>query len=308
MKQKVSFQSVGDMVVGDLYLPEDFDATQEYPAILVSGPMATVKEQAAGVFAEALDGFVTLAFDYRRYGDSEGTPRQYEDPASKVEDVQNAISFLSAHQNVDSQRLGALGICASGSYMAEALSSDRRVKAFGTVSAHFSLREFFTANPLVTAEALEQMLAASNAARQTFFETGSAEPNAMTWPDMTGDEPGELNQDIFDYYFRRREEFWPNFSNHLVPFSLEQLIRSHALDFAGQVTIPYLGVVGSEAVTRPYTERFIEAKTRGTKEIEIIKGAGHIQTYDRPEYVGQAARALTAFFSRNLVANRGEKS
>ncbi|MCZ6749331.1 MAG: hypothetical protein O7D96_08560 [SAR324 cluster bacterium] len=41
-----------------------------------------MKELAAGVVAEALadNGFVALAFDYQRYGESEREPRQYEDP------------------------------------------------------------------------------------------------------------------------------------------------------------------------------------------------------------------------------------
>jgi pimeloyl-ACP methyl ester carboxylesterase len=266
--------------------------------------MATVKEQAAGVFAEALGkrGLLALAFDYRRFGESEGEPRQYEDPASKTDDVQAAISFLCAHENVDSQRVGALGICASSSYIAAALTSDRRVRAFGTVSAHFSLREFFTANPLVTEEVLEQLLAASNAARQRYDQTGSADPDAMVWPDMTGEEEGAFYQDIYDYYFRRVAECWPRFSNHLVPFSLQQLVRSHALDCASQIVVPYLGVAGSEAVTRSYTERFVEAKARGSNSIEIIEGARHIQTYDKPEFVSKAVDALAGFFQQHLAA------
>jgi fermentation-respiration switch protein FrsA (DUF1100 family) len=303
-RKNVTFESNGDKIVGHVHVPDDFGPSKQYPGVVAAGPMATVKEQAAGVFAQALakEGFVALAFDYRRYGESEGKPRQYEDPASKTDDVQNAISFLNAHENVDSERIGALGVCASSSYISSALRSDRRVKAFGTVSAHFSLREFFTANPMVTDEVLEQMLAASNAARQRYFETGVAEPDAMVWPDMTGEEEGDLAQDIYDYYFRRRAECWPNFSNHLVPFSFEQLVRSHALDYANQIVVPYLGVVGSEAVTRSYTERFIEANTRGPKEIRVIEGARHIQTYDRPEYVRQAVDALSRFFRQHLAA------
>ena len=306
-KKDVTFNSGGDKMVGHLYFPEDFSPSKHYPAIVAAGPLATVKEQAAGVFAEALaeKGFLTLAFDYRRYGESEGEPRQYEDPASKTEDLQNAISFLSAHENVESNCIGALGVCASSSYIAAALTSDRRVRAFGTVSAHFSLREFFLSNPMATEEQKMQMFEASNAARQRYFETGIAEPDAMVWPDMTGDpgqEAGQLARDIYDYYFRRVAECWPNFNNHLVPFSFEQLVRSHALDFASQIVIPYLGVVGSEAVTRPYTERFVEAKSQGSKEIEVIEGAFHIQAYDRPEYVRQAVDALTRFFHQHLIA------
>lgn len=185
-KTNVIFRSSGDKIAGHLYTPNDFNPSKQYPAIVAAGPMATVKEQAGGVFAEALakKGFVTLAFDYRRFGDSEGEPRQYEDPASKTEDVQNAISFLGVHENVDSQRIGALAICASSSYIAPALTTDRRVKAFGTVSAHLSLREFFTANPLATEEVLDQMFAASNAARANAISK-PALPSPMPWSGRT---------------------------------------------------------------------------------------------------------------------------
>ena len=296
------FESCGDKIAARLYYPANFDSGTQLPAIVVAGPMATVKEQAAGVFAKALAnrGFITLAFDYRRFGDSEGSPRQFEDPASKTEDIQTAISFLCAHGEVRNDRIGATGICASSSYMAPAVSTDRRIKAFGTVSAHFSLREFFLANPMVTDDILQQMLFASNAARQKYFESGVSEPDSMIWPDFTGEEEHPLDPDIYDYYFARRAKYWPNFNNHLVPFSLEQLIRSHALDYANQIVAPYLGVVGSEAVTRSYTERFVEAKFHGPKNIKVIDGARHIQAYDIQECVDQGADALAQFFEEHL--------
>jgi fermentation-respiration switch protein FrsA (DUF1100 family) len=304
-QNSVSFVSAGSKIVGNLYCPDDFDANKQYPAVVVGGPLATVKEQAGGVFAEALakKGFVTLAFDYRMYGESEGEPRQYENPVYKTEDIQNAISFLSAHENVDSDGIGALGVCASSSYIATALASDRRVKAFGTVSAYFSLREFCLSNPFVTDEQRNQMFTASNVARQRYFETGVAEPDDMIMPDMT-EEPGEeapqIARDVYDYYFVRVAKCWPNYSNHFVPFSFEQLVRSHALEHADMIFVPYLGVVGSEAVTRPYTERFVEAKTQGPNEIKVIEGAYHVQAYDRPEYVSQAIDALNSFFRKHL--------
>jgi hypothetical protein len=147
------------------------------------------------------------------------------------------------------------------------------------------------------------MFTASNVARQRYFETGVAEPDDMIMPDMT-EEPGEeapqIARDVYDYYFVRVAKCWPNYSNHFVPFSFEQLVRSHALEHADMIFVPYLGVVGSEAVTRPYTERFVEAKTQGPNEIKVIEGAYHVQAYDRPEYVSQAIDALNSFFRKHL--------
>ena len=116
------------------------------------------------------------------------------------------------------------------------------MRAFASVSAHFSLHEFFASNPFLSDDQKADMLRASNEARQVYFETGVVERNAMFWPDMTGSEEDVDSREIFDYYFARREKCWPNFSNHLVPFSYEQLLGSHALDCAKFLTAPYLAV------------------------------------------------------------------
>jgi hypothetical protein len=301
-KNRVNIQSVDVNMVGNIFCPPDFDETKKYPAVLFGGPMATVKEQAPGFFAEELAkrGFITLAFDYTGFGESEGHPRYYEDPASKTEDIHNVVSFLASLPNVNKDAIGATGICASASYIAPAVVSDTRIKAFSTVVGHFSLREFFVDNPMLTDEQRSQMLNTSSDARQKHYESGETECNDMIWPDMTGQEEGEFFQEIYDYYFARVKECWPNFTNHLAVFSYGQLVKSHALDCAKFIDTPYLGIVGSEAITRPFTERFVEAKTAGESEIMVIEGASHIQTYDIPEYIESSVNALNLFFSKHL--------
>jgi fermentation-respiration switch protein FrsA (DUF1100 family) len=115
-KNEVQFKSFGDTVIGNLYCPQDFDLTRKYLAVIVAGPLGTVKEQAGGVFAQKLaeKGFVALAFDYRTQGQSEGVPKNYENPFRKAEDIGTAISFLRTHEFVERDRIGSLGICAGG--------------------------------------------------------------------------------------------------------------------------------------------------------------------------------------------------
>ena len=64
---------------------------------------------------------------------------------------------------------------------------------------------------------------------------------------------------------------------------------------------PTRRIACDQADTRYMTEQAY-AKTTGTqdKELFFIKGATHIQTYWKPEYVKQISGKLTDFFNRKL--------
>ena len=77
--QKVVFvnKELNTRLAGLLRLPDCFDLSLDYPAVVVTGPMLSLKEQVQSVYAEKLTekGFVTLVFDGTYFGESEGTPR-----------------------------------------------------------------------------------------------------------------------------------------------------------------------------------------------------------------------------------------
>ena len=72
--KKIQFKSAGLSLAGNLFYPKNWEEGQKYPAIVVSGSWTTVKEQMAGLYAEKLadKGFISLAFDFRNFGESEG--------------------------------------------------------------------------------------------------------------------------------------------------------------------------------------------------------------------------------------------
>lgn len=62
----VTYQNLGWESAADIYLPQDFDESRKYPAIVSTHPIGSCKEQTSGnVYAAALakEGFVVIAFD-----------------------------------------------------------------------------------------------------------------------------------------------------------------------------------------------------------------------------------------------------
>ena len=93
--QKIVFMNkeLNLRLAGLLFLPDAFDLSKDYPAVVVTGPMLSVKEQAQSVYAKKLTeaGYVTLVFDGAYFGESEGLPRCQELPDVKAVNGSNYI-------------------------------------------------------------------------------------------------------------------------------------------------------------------------------------------------------------------------
>ncbi|MEV7797161.1 alpha/beta hydrolase [Streptomyces sp. NPDC087512] len=82
----------------------------------------------------AARGYAALSFDFAGFGESQGEPRGVEDPARTVRDIRHALTFLTAHPEVDGDRLSALGICAAATYMSDSAAQDPRVRSLALVA------------------------------------------------------------------------------------------------------------------------------------------------------------------------------
>jgi len=302
-KIDVTFDSAGIALAGHLYLP-DGPVDEPRPAIVVGHPGSGVKEQAAGLYAGKLaeQGFVALAFDAAYQGESGGEPRGLEDPAHRVEDLRAAVSFLTTRSEADVDRIGALGICASGGYVLPAAASDHRIKAVGTVSAVDIARQFrFGADGTQDPAVFQGMLDAAARARNA--QARGEDPQNLTLFPETVEQAralgGQHGVDGFEYYRTPRAEH-PRSAKFFTWTSID-----HMAIFDAFVAVPLIGqrpllmVVGDRAVTSWMSVEAFQ-KAVGPKKIHWIEGASHVDLYDKPEYVGPAVQKLTEFYWENL--------
>jgi fermentation-respiration switch protein FrsA (DUF1100 family) len=302
MKTNVTFDSAGLKIAGHLYTPDD-GAKGPRPAIVVGHPGSGVKEQAAGLYAQRLaeQGFVTLAFDAVYQGESEGEPRGLEDPAHRVEDLKAAVSFLTTRDEVNTDQIGALGICASGGYALTATATDHRIKAVATVSAVDLARQFRQGADGAQDPAVFQAMLDAAAAARTAEAHGESVQTFKIFPD-TAEEARALGQHVFEgfeYYCTARAQH-PRSAKFLTWTSVDHMAFFDAFRFVGLIRRPLLMNVGREAVTSWMSvEAFQNA--HGPKELHWIDGATHVDLYDKEQYVTPTIAKLTEFYAANLA-------
>ncbi|MFH9354929.1 alpha/beta hydrolase [Kitasatospora sp. NPDC017646] len=304
----VRFDSARIRIAAHLYVP-DTATRNPLPALVVGHPGTGVKEQTSGTYARRLAerGFVTLAFDAAYQGQSGGLPRGLEDPAQRVEDFKAAVSYLVTCEEVDADRIGLLGICASGSYALAAAGGDSRVRAVAAVSTADPSRQFRLGADGSQDPAVFRTLLDAAARARTASARGE-DPGAMTMFPQTAEQAralgGEHGVEGFEYYCtsRAKHERSAKF------LAWESIDRLAAYDPFFAVPLisprPILQVIGERAVTAWMA---VEAHQRATgpKEIHWIRGASHVDLYDKPEYIDSAVDKLTDYFTHHLVWSTG---
>jgi fermentation-respiration switch protein FrsA (DUF1100 family) len=299
----VTYKLNGIDIAANVYTPANYDPSKKYPSVVVAHPNGGVKEQTSGLYAQHLAeaGYITIAADAAYQGASGGQPRNVDKPANRIEDIHGMADFITHYAGVDANHLGVLGICGGGGYALKAAQSDKRFKAVATLSMFNSgmVRRNGFQNSQI--ETIQQRLQQATEARAQevaggkVLYAGEANPTDEEIAKITND----LYREGYMYYYRTHAH--PNSTFKYTMSSLLDLMTFDAASNMDLINQPLLMMAGSKADTKYMTdEAFSKATNAKEKELFLIDGATHIQTYWKPGYVNKAVTKLVDFFGKNI--------
>lgn len=301
--RQISFESGGDLVTGNLYVPDGLSASA--PAVPILGPYCYVKEQAPVQYATRLakEGMVALAFDARHHGASGGDPRRYENPQHKIADTRAALDYLSALPEVDSERLAVLGVCEGASEMLRVAADDDRVTAVVGVSGHYRDRgndialaggEAFASGEISVAEVEERLIARAERGREallTYDTTGEVLYSPIVDPVRTDVAlPWRM---IWDWYHGWADRgLW---ENRYALMSDVPYLAFESLSAAASLTTPLLMVHADNSDGPESARRHFAAVTGGEKLLVWQGENTHFQYYEDPAVIDHAVSLAAAW-------------
>lgn len=287
--RKVTFHNrYGVTLAADLYEPRE--AREKLPALAVSGPFGAVKEQASGLYAQAMAerGYLTIAFDPSFTGESGGTPRYVASPDINTEDFQAAVDFLSVQDNVDPERIGIIGICGWGGMALNAAAIDTRIKA-AVASTMYDMtrvnaKGYFDAED--SEEARHEKRVALNTQRTIDYRNGSYQ-RAGGVVDPLPEAAPFFVKDYHDYYKTKRgyhkrslnsNEGW-NTTSSL------SFLNMPILQYIDEIRNAILLIHGEKAHSCYFSKDAFQKLKGDNKELLLIPGAVHTDLYDRMDVI-----------------------
>lgn len=298
---KITFHNrYGIPLAGDLYRPKE--GSGRLAAIAVCGPFGAVKEQAAGLYAQALAerGFLTLAFDPSFTGESGGLPRYMASPDINTEDFCAAVDYLSTCEEADPDRIGILDICGWGGMALNAAAIDTRIKATVTSTMYdmsrVNARGYFDAMQADERFAARQ---AMNAQRTEDYRNGSAAKAGGVIDPLPEDAPFYV-KDYHDYYKTPRGYHARSLNSNQgwnVTSALS-FMNMPILAYSDEIRSAVLMIHGENAHSCYFSKDAFARLSGDNKTLMIIPGAVHTDLYDRMDII--PFDQISSFFRTHL--------
>ena len=283
--KKITFVNrYGITLAADLYEPKNIK--EKLSAIVVCGPFGAVKEQASGLYAQTMaeKGFITLAFDPSYTGESGGEPRYMASPDINTEDFMAAVDFLSVQENVNSDKIGIIGICGWGGMALNTAALDTRVKATVTSTMYDMSRVnangYFDAED--SPEARYEKKKILNTQRIIDYKNGNYELGGGVVDPLPDDVPFFV-KDYYDYYKTSRGYHSRSLNSNggWNKIGCMSFINQPILAYSDEIQSAVLMIHGEKAHSLYFSQDVFKKLQGENKELMIIPNAVHTDLYDQ---------------------------
>jgi hypothetical protein len=246
-------------------------------------------------------GVQVLAFDYRGFGESDGSRRQHLDPWMQIEDYKNAITYAESRDDVDADALGAFGISYSGGHVLILAATDPRIKAIVSlvpvVDGYVNMKR---AHGEMRFRDLEALLLADRRSRYA--------GNGGTIPMSSARPAEELSTWPFPHTFKIFQEIKeteaPRHEHWSTIESTELLLNYTVFPYVGRILQQAVMVIVAEGDNLTLWDLEIEAFNEvpsPTKELVILPKVSHMSIYSDRADANLAGQHTTRWFGQHLV-------
>ena len=292
--KKVTFKNhFGITLVADMYEPKEY--VGKLPALAVSGPYGAVKEQSSGLYAQEMAerGFLAIAFDPSFTGESGGSPRYMTSYDINVEDFQSAVDYLISLDNVDSEKIGIIGICGWGGMALQTACIDTRIKAT-IISTMYDMSRvagngYFDEQD--SEEARHNARVALNNQRNEDYKNGTY-ALAGGVIDPLPDNAPEFLQGYHNYYKTKRgyHKRSLNSNNGWAIQTNTSMMNTRLFHYSNEIRNAVMIIHGDKAHSfymgeYAYNNMIKDSKYTNNKEFIIIPGATHTDLYDKKDKI-----------------------
>jgi fermentation-respiration switch protein FrsA (DUF1100 family) len=304
--QPITFRTqYGATVAGNIFVPNDLDRSTDHPAIVVGHPMGPTKEQSANLYATKMaeQGFVAVSLDLPYWGGSEGEPRNAVAPELYAEAFSAAVDYLGTRDFVDRDRIGAIGICGSGSFVISAAKIDPRIRSIATV-AMYDMGEVNRTGlgNSVSVEQRREIIEAAIAQRWAEVDGGEVAVAGGTDLEQTA-ESHPIQREFYDFYRTPRGQFTPEGASDRrttkrTVSSNVKFMNFYPFEDIETIARPMLFISGDQAHSKEFSQKAYDLASE-PKELLWVEGAGHVDLYDPVDLI--PFDRLTSFFQTNLA-------
>ncbi len=272
-KKEVFFPCNGIKCHAYLYLPKK---DEKSPIIVMGMGFGMVKEAHADDYAPYFTekGIAVFVFDYRRFGRSEGLPRQALYPMDQVSDYRCAISYVKSLDYINPDKICVWGTSFSGGHVMTLLAFPEQgikcgIAQVPNVYSYKTALEYFgNLEPVISLLSQNQK------------DCCEGKPSYM--PIVSKDGFAALmSKEAYDYYMNVASKF-DTFENKITIDSLPQVLAYNPGDYTHLITKPLLMIVASkDKTTPPKLAKEVAEKIKGEvtlKEYDV----GHFDIYKHP--------------------------